>query len=53
MKAGLDEADGHKVSAYCQQLLEENLGGSNVATNNLKCMKLSTVLKYSTGTIKT
>ena len=36
MKAGLDEADEAQSLAYCQQLLEENLGGATLLSNNSK-----------------
>ncbi|MGZ6365445.1 MAG: oxidoreductase [Ktedonobacteraceae bacterium] len=36
LKAGLDEADEAQSLAYCQQLLEENLGGATLLSNNSK-----------------
>ena len=36
LKAGLDESDETQSLAYCQQLLEENLGGAMLLSNNSK-----------------
>ncbi len=36
LKAGLDESDEAQSLAYCQQLLEENLGGAMLLSNNSK-----------------
>jgi len=36
LKAGLDEADEAQSLAYCQQLLEVNLGGATLLSNNSK-----------------
>ena len=36
LKAGLDKADEAQSLAYCQQLLEENLGGATLLSNNSK-----------------
>jgi anthraniloyl-CoA monooxygenase len=43
LKAGLDEADEAQSLAYCQQLLEENLGGATLLSNNSKWIGFPTL----------
>ena len=43
LKAGLDKADEAQSIAYCQQLLEDNLGGARLLSNNSKWISFPTL----------
>ena len=43
LKAGLNEADEAQSLAYCQQLLEENLGKATLLSNNSKWISFPTL----------
>ncbi len=43
LNAGLDKADEAQSIAYCQQLLEDNLGGARLLSNNSKWISFPTL----------